>query len=331
MAKVWLKPDGLVPLVLPPLAVAATFVFGERDWIPFLHERWPFFVAACFVYLLSHTVRAIRFAIVATRILPLRARMLALLHFNAAPVSIVLPFKLGDLYRLQQLSQLEGNVVRPLLVILLERALDAVVLLVLLGVLLMTAGIPSTIHIVSLVLGGALLAGVLTLTVLGPGLWSLQQYIVTTQSSARVVRLLRLVEFLRRSIELAADCLRGNLALLLCLSALVWILEAFTLVLVAPTSLQNLLALAMSSLSLALGSSTELAQPVSAAVHSYMGVAMVTLFAAWPVATSLYLRRIAQPATYATRPLLIPDAIPAPLAPFDQARILRLHVPRKSL
>jgi len=286
--------------------------------------------AAVIVYLMAHVFRAARFSLIAARIVPLRMRTLGMVYFNAAPVSLLVPFKLGELYRLQQLGLLVGNIVRPVLILLLEKAFDAFVLLVALAILLGTGRLPSELHLLSFILLLLLSAGIATLTVLRPALWSLQKYIVQVHFSSRSLRMLRFVDFLRSSTEVANACIKGNLWTLLCLSIVIWVLEALTVALIVPAMMGGTTLLAVSSMSLTFMPETGPPGAPSDLVFTYGLVATTGLLLVWPFATVAYLRQVTQPGWRPLRSIPL-DTPPISLATFEQPRALRLHVPRKSL
>ena len=316
-----------------PLLLIALVLPTRLDMAPEGVERTagpPYLTAAALVYLFAHVLRAARFSLIAARIVPLRMRTMGMLYFNAAPVSLLVPFKLGELYRLQQLVMLAGNIVRPLLILLLEKAFDAFVLLVALAILVGTGTLPSALYPLSFMLLLLLAAGVATLTVLRPALGSIQQYIVEVHFSSRSLKVLRFLDFMRHSTEIAKACIKGNLGSLLCLSVMIWMLEALTLALIVPAMTGGTTLLAVSSLSLSLTPGTGLLGASSDLVLLYGVIATASLLFVWPFATLAYLQQVTQPDWRPLRPVVL-DTPPVRLAAFAEPRSLRLHVARKSL
>lgn len=303
-------------IAIPLMAVAVSLPFYQvLDALPVLRGAWVAALAAAVLYGLAHALRAARLALLAAPALNMHVRTVVLLHFHTAPVSFIVPFKLGELYRWQQLAWLSRNPGGSLLIVLLDRMLDALVLLLALAAM---AGVSGRMPP-----GTAVIAGLLTVaTVLGlfvvlvvPGcLEALQAYILQNHSAPRARKVLRVVDASRLMISSVRERLHGNFTLLLFLSAVIWMIESGMLVLLAhqvngfgsflPSLLAQMLFPPVTD-----GTTLEVAS-------LYRLACLLTLLPLWGVATAFYLTRIRSPLRN----------LPAVTPSFSARRTRRLHL-----
>ena len=289
------RPGARLLLIAFPLAAVVLFtpphqVLGALDA---LRGAWGAVLAAAVLYGAAHVLRAVRLALLAAPVLNMRVRTVVLLHFHTAPVSFIVPFKLGELYRWQQLAWLSRNPGGSLLIVLLDRMLDALVLLLALAAVVGFAGriAPGAVPIAGLLTLGTMLG--LFVVLVAPGcLHALQAYILQNHSAPRARRVLRFVDASRLAVGSARERLRGNFLLLLFLSAVTWVIESAMLVLLAhqvsgPGPLPQLLAHAL------FPQVTE--GTVPEVVGLYTLACLLTLLPLWAAATVLYLSRIRSP------------------------------------
>lgn len=293
-AKVRLSTRALL-IVLPLAAIALSApLYQISGAFPVLREVWAAVLAAAVLYAMSHVLRAARLALLAAPALNMHVRTVLLLHFHTAPVSFIVPFKLGELYRWQQLAWLSRNPAGSLLILLLDRMLDAIVLLIVLAVLAATGGsMPPHTALISGLLALATVLGLFAVLIAPGCLEAMQAYILQNHSAPRARKALRIIDSTRLMFSNARERLRGNVVLLLFISAVIWALESGMLVVLAqqvngsgafPTSLLT---------------RTLFPQvtdgPMLEVTSLYVLVCLGTLLLLWPVATILYLMRIRSP------------------------------------
>jgi len=179
------------------------------------------------IYLGSHCVRAVRLAVMASRLLGISGRSSGLLHLVTSPSTMIIPFKLGEIFRLHQLWYLGRSFPGALIIILLERFFDGLMILVLLGIVYAYHGPLETGPLLLLAVTSlAVLAG-LVVFVLGPGiLRAIQHYVVLNHRNPKSLRHLGQLDGLRQITTRGADLFRAQGAVLLVLSLLIWGLEA---------------------------------------------------------------------------------------------------------
>ena len=310
-------PSTRVLLISFPLMVVMLFTPRHQIMGALLALRgaWAAVLAAAILYGAAHMLRAARLALLAAPALNMHVRTVVLLHFHTAPVSFIVPFKLGELYRWQQLAWLSRNPGGSLLIVLLDRMLDAMVLLLALAVAAGFAG--------RLAPGTVLIAGLLTLaTMLGlfvvlvaPGCFhALQAYILQNHSAPRARKLLPLVDASRLAVSSARERLRANFMVLLFLSAVIWVIESGMLVLLAQqvsgtgSFLPPLFARTL------FPHVTDGTAPQ--VVSLYVFACLFTLLPLWAGATALYLTRVRAPLR----------SVPVFTPSFSARRTRRLHL-----
>lgn len=311
-------------MLLPPLALVfyclnsllpAQERGGEQG------EGW--LLAAVLFYGLGHLLRALRLTVIAVPILKLPARLLFSLHFYTAPVSLALPFKLGELYRFQQLGGSGHDWARALLVVVLERALDAVVLSgVCLLLLMLGLRFQAELVIVAIVLAAAIIIAVLILVAAGPALAAMQGYIFHRHFSLRARMSLIVIDSIRRAIAVATHCLRGSFLILILLSLGVWACEWGTLA--SLTSHFNDQGLSVLIDEITMGLTGDHDRSLSQTpVYRYCLTAIIVMLLSWPIAASFYLRsalRDRAPSAMTT---------PRPLSLARLPRRVRFNLPRR--
>jgi len=179
-------------------------------------------LAAGAIYLAAHGLRAVRLAVLAGPLLGITARTAGLLHLVTAPLALLAPLKLGELFRLQQLAVTSGQLANSVLVLLLDRMFDALFLVPIM-VALAVAHAPGEIEPATLWLTATAAVLPLVAVVLGPGLLAaLQDYVVIHHLDPRALRLLPVLDALRRVTEAGALTARRQGLQLALLSVLIW-------------------------------------------------------------------------------------------------------------
>jgi hypothetical protein len=179
------------------------------------------------LYLSSHFIRAVRFALLSNAAFGTSIRAGALLHLYTAPASLIIPSKLGEIWRIQQLSLITGKPAGAFLVVLLDRVLDCAVLLpAIITFMVATSHVQPQLLFLALLLF-CVLFGASIVFFVGPGiLTSVQRYVFLRHVEPRARAVLFVVAHLRDVVDNSGRSLRSNLPFLLLLSVAVWIFEA---------------------------------------------------------------------------------------------------------
>lgn len=218
------KPGLLRWLALAALAAAAWhlaasgFAGGDRDLRPM-----PV-VAAAALYLGSHVVRAVRLGLLLLFERP-SIRMVFGVHFATSWLSAAIPLKLGEVARAAGLMGLARQPATGLAAYVVEKFLDAVVLLALVAAVAVAGGVAPA--------QGLLAAVLLLLVAVGAAAYfsargligDVRLLLVGDSRSKRGVRALALLQFLDFAHASLRAMMHGRVALLLLLTAVVWSLD----------------------------------------------------------------------------------------------------------
>ena len=277
-----------------PIALVAASVPFHRMWSALPAAPLLPIVAAACLYGLSHLLRAVRLAIIAGPALNLRLRTVISLHFFTAPVSFIVPFKLGELFRLQQLAWLSQNRVGALIVLVMERMLDAFILLLVFATMFFGAdGLPPRLTWLVWLLASISLLGIWATFVAPAGLEAMQTYVVRHHSSRPARRLLFYIDSARVMTMVASRVLRGHSLSLLTLSAAIWAAESAVIIILA-NAVDPGLPVSTSLLTLTVVSSVA-GQSLPAVMSLYEVVCLATLLLIWGGAARAYLHCIRDP------------------------------------
>jgi hypothetical protein len=199
---------------------------------------WGSIIIAASLYLLSQAIRAVRLAIIVGD--PGKSlRQLVQAHFVGASASFCLPYKIGDLLRIIELSfvlRRDGNLGlwRGILVMWIERVYDALPIALLLLFLGATVGKEAFIIVAPILaaLVTFIIVTLLTFFVLPENLDGLALFLARRYHGARVVTILRSIDRLYRLTADAKRMLhRKHITLLTC-STLIWAGEIATVSLI---------------------------------------------------------------------------------------------------
>ena len=148
------------------------------------------------LYLASHGLRAVRLAVIAVPLLDLTLRKAIMLHLFVAPWSLIMPLKLDELVRVNELSVAGGSWPRAVMTLLIDRTMDAVLLLGL--ILVLHAGGIGGNALLAVMLGAALLVICATFLGLPIVLELVQRHVFAHHYHAHAARVLHVTDTVRR-------------------------------------------------------------------------------------------------------------------------------------
>lgn len=150
-----------------------------------------------------------------------------LLYFRTTFVNLVIPFKMGELYRVEEISRKTGVWQVGLLSVLVDRFYDTLALFVLLLPVDLISG-----HTVSVITGVFFVILVLAASVYLaiPGSFAyLNQYLIMRKSSARTMAALKGLDVIKNWYDFTKNLIKGRSMLILIASFLGWLAEIVTL------------------------------------------------------------------------------------------------------
>ena len=148
------------------------------------------------LYLASHALRALRLAVICVPLLDLTLRKAIMLHFFVAPWSLVMPMKLDECIRVNELAIGGRSWSHAIMALLIDRAVDAVVLLALIAVLAAN-GIYGSAAL-AVMLGAALLLFCTTFLAVPIVLETAQRHVFAHHYHAHAPHMLRAIDTVRR-------------------------------------------------------------------------------------------------------------------------------------
>lgn len=192
-------------------------------------------VLAAIIYLAGHGLRILRLALLigSWRV---GFRTIVNFHFMTAAASLSIPLKLGEIYRIIELSNVVGSFTKGLAIVWWERIFDASVILLILLLALARApdSTPPEFAAVALVTIGFIAVTGLTFFVLPDNLRRLSMQIIRRYSGRRTVPVLKVVDLMRNGIQEAPRMVTGKVASLVTLTSLIWTCEIICFALAFP-------------------------------------------------------------------------------------------------
>jgi hypothetical protein len=214
-----------VALVYLAVKIVLAISHGQLDGVR--HEMLPWTpVLAPVVYMVGHGLRSLRLALLigGWRI---GLRLIVSFHFMTAAVGLALPLKLGEVYRVVELSNLSSSLVRAVVIVWWERVFDILAIVVILSVVVIhtsSAGLQEFVGIAGLALT-FLMATALTFFVMPDNLRRLSVLIIRRYDSSRTVPVLRMIDLIRHAIQEAPHIVSAKIATLTVLTVLIWACE----------------------------------------------------------------------------------------------------------
>lgn len=243
------RPSAFVIRILLPIIAVGYFLAHDGGGMSLSLPSglpWSSLIFALLCYFAAQIFRAARLAAIAAPITKLTIRSLILLHFHTTLLVLVIPFKLGELYRVRELAVLGGDWVRAALVVLVERATDAFVLIMSCALFIfLDIKLPDYAIFIAMFLATILIFSVFTLTIFEPALKDAQRYLFIHHVSSPSRILLTVISSVRSAIHITRESLHGRTALIVGGSIIIWALEfvtAFTLIQATDLSLDEFLA-----------------------------------------------------------------------------------------
>ncbi len=215
----------LTAVIYLALRIVWDVAAGELDPLETSETRWRLLPTAM-IYLTGHGLRILRLALLigGWRV---GFRVIGGFHLMTAAVSLAVPLKLGEAYRVFELSNLTGSFTRAVAIAWWERAFDVffILIILLLAIMHLSGAIPSEFTAVIFLAIGFIILTVLAFFVLPDNLRRLSVLIIRRYGDPGTVPVLRRIDAVRRGILEAPRLVQGKVATVATLSALIWLCE----------------------------------------------------------------------------------------------------------
>lgn len=201
--------------VLVFLAYSGTWVIGSQ---------WPGAVGSlvmpAFIYLMAHVLRAVRLGVLLSAG---RARRLLWLYFYTAACSAIIPLKLGELVRINEIAWWTGSYWRGLLIVWIERAFDVAALGAMAFFILGShAHVPEGIGMLLWAIGGFVFITVIFFFIVPDQLCGLNLHVIRSYKGRKAVHILRLLDSCLQLFDQVRPLLAGKLVSLSLLTLFIW-------------------------------------------------------------------------------------------------------------
>jgi hypothetical protein len=216
------------------VAVARTLADVRGVDIGLSRASWSALAGACGLYLLAHLLRALRLVVmIQDDRVGLRDTFSA--HFVAAGASLLIPFKVGEVFRVAEVARLLRSPVRALMLVWSERVLDllAITLAMLVALIFRPDLFQSAalgVFLTSAVVAGTFVA----FFVMPEHLEGVKMLFLRRYTAPWSLRAVQAIDASQRLLLHAPDALRKRTATLVTLTAIIWTLEVASLALLLP-------------------------------------------------------------------------------------------------
>ncbi len=217
------------------VVIGIVFLFGifkysaDYKQVDLLHEitaiGWWKISLSAFLYLLSHLLRSFRIAIL-LNMSNLSLKAIIEKQFYTNGVNLIIPFRLGEIYRMYSFNEIVDNYQTSVITILTERALDFFILFI---------GLISTIFITQVDLASLntplviafifILSALFIYYVLPENIRSFNLYVAKRYNTRNTIRVLAFTGKFYEIIFELKNIIKQKVTTLLVLTAIIWLFE----------------------------------------------------------------------------------------------------------
>jgi len=220
-----------IALILLTLMIGWVLFHSDFMFSLWNHKNWIFFIGIGLIYLSSHFFRILRLVLLTLeerdKVFPLASA-----HVLTAFPASLLPFKLGEIFRLAYFMKIYNWRQKALVVWLVERFGDMVVLSIFIIILyVLNIDIPPAMRVFFVIFVVVTIAGFLCLIALTSIFLHLNRHLVQKSISSRGLYILRVSHIFRVLKFSINKTIEGRLVGFLILSILIWLLEILALAL----------------------------------------------------------------------------------------------------
>ena len=222
-------------------AIVAAFALMFRDARATMDDApalepsdWTPLIGAAALYVLAHLLRALRLTVmIHDERVGLRDTFSA--HFVAAGASLLIPFKLGEVFRVAEVARLLRSPLRAALLVWSERVLDLVAITgAMLLALIFRPDLFSSAAMGVFLTGAVIISTFLAFYVLPENLEGVKMFFIRRYTAPWSLRAVQGTDALQRLLLHAPDALRHRPTTLITLTLVVWTLEITALALFLP-------------------------------------------------------------------------------------------------
>ena len=181
-------------------------------------------------YIVDHFLRAIRLGVL---LKAQKIRKLLSLHFYTAACSAVIPFKLGELVRINELSRCENNYCKGILIVWIERIFDVIALSVFALLIFLSGGAQVLEGMWGLlwIMLAFVFFSIIMFFVLPEQLSALNLHVIRSYSGRKAIKILHLLDIISSVLDKVRPIVSERILTLSILTIFIWIFELVSLML----------------------------------------------------------------------------------------------------
>ncbi|WP_213733609.1 lysylphosphatidylglycerol synthase domain-containing protein [Citrobacter europaeus] len=181
-------------------------------------------------YIVAHFLRAIRLGVL---LKAQKIRKLLSLHFYTAACSAVIPFKLGELIRINEVSRWENNYCKGILIVWIERIFDVVALSILALLIYLSGGVQVLAGMWGLlwIMLAFVFFSIVMFFVLPEQLSALNLHVIRSYRGRKAIKILHLLDIISSILEKVRPIVSEKILTLSILTIFIWIFELVSLML----------------------------------------------------------------------------------------------------
>ncbi|WP_218690957.1 lysylphosphatidylglycerol synthase domain-containing protein [Citrobacter braakii] len=181
-------------------------------------------------YIVAHFLRAIRLGVL---LKAQKIRKLLSLHFYTAACSAVIPFKLGELVRINEVSRWENNYCKGILIVWIERIFDVIALSVFALLIFLSGGAQVLEGMWGLlwIMLAFVFFSIIMFFVLPEQLSALNLHVIRSYSGRKAIKILHLLDIISSVLDKVRPIFSERILTLSILTIFIWIFELVSLML----------------------------------------------------------------------------------------------------
>ena len=208
--------------------MVAALCFIDYGMLPNIHFEWPMVIGVIMLFLLIHAARFMRMYLVLLEDL-IRPRRFLQLYIKTTFVSSLIPFKIGEVYKMYCYEEETDNTLKGIMSVLIEKYFDAMVLCMFMVPYAIINRVLSPLLVILLVF---MICVIVVYFSFGSTYKYLNKFLICRATGRKSLLFLRMLEFGNKTYEEVKNTLKGRFVLLLFLSIIAWISEGllFTMI-----------------------------------------------------------------------------------------------------
>lgn len=208
------------------LAALAIFAYGYRsEALGMTRYQVGYLVILFAVVVIVNIIKAVRFYFILAGDASITRGEFIKQYCKTVPVSVLLPFKSGELFRIFCYGHQITNMFMGIVYVILDRFFDTIALLVLIGIITFTTG--QQLSIIAVILIAFVLLALILFFVFPKICEYWKRYLLVKKASESTLRYLKTVSTVEKVCNKIQDVIRGKGSIVFFMSFVAWMTELF--------------------------------------------------------------------------------------------------------